>query len=111
MKYVVLVINLCICLSYPVNFGIYCGMSRQFRETFKELFIQRVTSAGNNNNANANANGKRKSVGGNGNGAAAAKAENVALNIPTVAVNGKAGYKEVNCAYIQSPKNMELPQF
>jgi hypothetical protein len=36
-------VNLCICLSYPLNFGIYCGMSRQFRETFKELFIQRVT--------------------------------------------------------------------
>ena len=35
-----LIINLLICLSYPLNFGIYCGMSRQFRETFKELFMK-----------------------------------------------------------------------
>ncbi len=34
-----LFINLCILLSYPLNFFIYCGMSRQFRETFKRLFI------------------------------------------------------------------------
>ena len=27
-KNIVLVINLCICLSYPLNFAIYCGMSR-----------------------------------------------------------------------------------
>lgn len=33
-----LIINLCILLSYPFNFFIYCGMSRQFRETFKRLF-------------------------------------------------------------------------
>ena len=30
-KNVVLVINLCIYLSYPLNFAIYCGMSQQFR--------------------------------------------------------------------------------
>lgn len=29
--------NLCILLSYPSNFFIYCGMSRQFRETFKRM--------------------------------------------------------------------------
>jgi hypothetical protein len=46
VKSIVLAVNLCICLSYPLNFGIYCGMSRQFRETFKELFIQRVTGGG-----------------------------------------------------------------
>lgn len=34
-----LIINLCILLSYPFNFVIYCGMSRQFRETFKQIFI------------------------------------------------------------------------
>lgn len=28
-------INFFICLSYPLNFAIYCGMSRQFRETFQ----------------------------------------------------------------------------
>ena len=38
-----LIINLLICLSYPLNFGIYCGMSKQFRDTFTELFIKRVT--------------------------------------------------------------------
>ena len=32
-------INLFILLSYPLNFFIYCGMSRQFRETFKRLFV------------------------------------------------------------------------
>ena len=31
-------INLFILLSYPLNFFIYCGMSRQFRETFTGLF-------------------------------------------------------------------------
>ena len=35
-----LVINLFILLSYPMNFFIYCGMSRQFRTTFKRLFIK-----------------------------------------------------------------------
>lgn len=34
-----LFINLFILLSYPVNFFIYCTMSRQFRDTFKKLFI------------------------------------------------------------------------
>ncbi|ESO93744.1 hypothetical protein LOTGIDRAFT_94766, partial [Lottia gigantea] len=31
--------NLFILLSYPFNFFIYCGMSKQFRETFKRLFV------------------------------------------------------------------------
>ena len=35
-----LLINFFILLSYPVNFFIYCGMSRQFRETFKRLFVR-----------------------------------------------------------------------
>lgn len=33
-----LISNFVILLSYPLNFFIYCGMSRQFRETFKRLF-------------------------------------------------------------------------
>jgi len=33
----VLVINTIICLSYPLNFAIYCGMSRQFRDTCRAL--------------------------------------------------------------------------
>jgi len=32
------VINTCILLSYPINFFVYCGMSRKFRQTFAELF-------------------------------------------------------------------------
>ncbi|KAG0412600.1 hypothetical protein HPB47_010268 [Ixodes persulcatus] len=31
--------NFFLMLSYPVNFAIYCGMSKQFRKTFKDLFI------------------------------------------------------------------------
>lgn len=30
--------NFFIIVSYPVNFAIYCGMSRLFRETFRDLF-------------------------------------------------------------------------
>ena len=44
---VVLVVNMMISLSYPLNFGIYCGMSKQFRDTFTELFIKRVTQRRN----------------------------------------------------------------
>ncbi|KAK7865173.1 hypothetical protein R5R35_012033 [Gryllus longicercus] len=36
----ILFTNFFIIASYPINFAIYCGMSRQFRETFKELFIR-----------------------------------------------------------------------
>lgn len=31
--------NFFITLSYPINFAIYCGMSRQFLETFRETFL------------------------------------------------------------------------
>ena|SRR6218665_1908614 len=34
-------INFFILLSYPMNFFIYCGMSRQFRDTFKKLISVR----------------------------------------------------------------------
>lgn len=40
----ILFTNFCIILSYPINFAIYCGMSRQFRETFKELFVRGVAT-------------------------------------------------------------------
>lgn len=39
MPYLTLISNFFILLSYPLNFFIYCGMSRQFRETFKQLFF------------------------------------------------------------------------
>lgn len=32
--------NFFLVLSYPINFAIYCGMSRQFRVNFKELFVK-----------------------------------------------------------------------
>uniref|UniRef100_A0A182JY91 G-protein coupled receptors family 1 profile domain-containing protein n=1 Tax=Anopheles christyi TaxID=43041 RepID=A0A182JY91_9DIPT len=36
----ILFANFFLIVSYPINFAIYCGMSRQFRETFKGIFIQ-----------------------------------------------------------------------
>lgn len=36
---VFIIFNLFILLSYPVNFFLYCSMSKQFRETFKRMFI------------------------------------------------------------------------
>jgi len=33
-----LVVNMCILFSYPINFFVYCGMSRTFRQTFTQLF-------------------------------------------------------------------------
>lgn len=35
----ILLANFSLMVSYPINFAIYCGMSRQFRETFKEIFV------------------------------------------------------------------------
>ena len=43
-KALVVIINFIISLSYPINFAIYCGMSRQFRETFRDLFIAGKTT-------------------------------------------------------------------
>ena len=35
----ILFTNFFIILSYPINFAIYCGMSKQFRQTFADLFL------------------------------------------------------------------------
>ncbi|CAG9572974.1 unnamed protein product [Danaus chrysippus] len=43
----ILITNFFIIVSYPINFAIYCGMSRQFRETFKELFIRGAVTSRN----------------------------------------------------------------
>ena len=40
----ILFTNFFIIVSYPINFAIYCGMSRQFRETFQELFLNGPTA-------------------------------------------------------------------
>ncbi|XP_075212289.1 G protein-coupled sex peptide receptor isoform X1 [Lycorma delicatula] len=45
----VLFTNFFIIVSYPINFAIYCGMSRQFRETFKELFIRGAVTVARRN--------------------------------------------------------------
>lgn len=37
----ILFANFFIMVSYPINFAIYCGMSRQFRETFKDIFLSK----------------------------------------------------------------------
>jgi hypothetical protein len=47
----ILFTNFFIIVSYPINFAIYCGMSRQFRETFKELFIRGNSSTQGGTNA------------------------------------------------------------
>ena len=41
-------------MSYPLNFGIYCGMSKQFRDTFKQLIPVVLTDACSRNNNNRN---------------------------------------------------------
>lgn len=48
----ILFTNFFIMLSYPVNFAIYCGMSRQFRETFKALILNRIFCRGKTNKKN-----------------------------------------------------------
>lgn len=55
----ILFANFFLILSYPVNFALYCGMSRQFRETFKEIFWKRSLSA-NGNNVTTIMGGSRK---------------------------------------------------
>ncbi|XP_076065701.1 G protein-coupled sex peptide receptor [Oratosquilla oratoria] len=40
MKKLIIMSNSFIIFTYPVNFAIYCGMSRQFRETFRDLFVR-----------------------------------------------------------------------
>lgn len=55
----ILFANFFLILSYPVNFALYCGMSRQFRETFREIFFKRSLSA-NGNNVTTIMGGSRK---------------------------------------------------
>ena len=37
-------------MSYPLNFGIYCGMSKQFRDTAKQLIPIPCKSISNSRN-------------------------------------------------------------
>ncbi|ALC48934.1 SPR [Drosophila busckii] len=51
--------NFFLVLSYPINFGIYCGMSRQFRETFKEIFLGRMANKKDSSSKYSIVNGPR----------------------------------------------------
>ncbi|KAL1516907.1 hypothetical protein ABEB36_000740 [Hypothenemus hampei] len=55
----IIFMNFFMILSYPINFAIYCGMSRQFRETFKELFITGSANARNGSSRYSIVNGPR----------------------------------------------------
>ncbi|XP_057672637.1 sex peptide receptor [Diorhabda carinulata] len=55
----ILFTNFFIILSYPINFAIYCGMSRQFRETFKDIFIKDIGNARNGSSKYSIVNGPR----------------------------------------------------
>jgi hypothetical protein len=52
LKITILISNFIIMLSFPLNFAIYCGMSRQFRVTFNELFVKKVSNNGQRNGQN-----------------------------------------------------------
>lgn len=68
----ILITNFLIMLSYPVNFGIYCGMSHQFRETFKDLFLKRGNISSDyhsrKNTTTAGNGGEHAATTGNGGG-------------------------------------------
>lgn len=55
----ILLTNFFLVLSYPINFGIYCGMSRQFRETFKEIFMGRMAGKKDSSSKYSIVNGPR----------------------------------------------------
>jgi hypothetical protein len=60
----VLFSNFFIVASYSINFGIYCGMSQEFRDTFKKLFKRRTVTARTNggNSRSSHVNGRRTST-------------------------------------------------
>ncbi|KAL7743970.1 hypothetical protein ACLKA6_001205 [Drosophila palustris] len=55
----IMMTNFFLVLSYPINFGIYCGMSRQFRETFKEIFMGRSAGKKDSSSKYSIVNGQR----------------------------------------------------
>ena len=50
-------------MSYPLNFGIYCGMSKQFRDTFKEIIPVNTCKDNHNNRNNGDFRAVRKTKG------------------------------------------------
>lgn len=61
LNYIKMFTNFHIMLSYPVNFTIYCSMSKRFRDTFRQLFMKKGKiltkrkSKSDNNTTNGNA--------------------------------------------------------
>ncbi|XP_017156529.1 sex peptide receptor [Drosophila miranda] len=55
----IMLTNFFLVVSYPINFGIYCGMSRQFRETFKEIFLGRIIAKKDSSSKYSIVNGPR----------------------------------------------------
>ncbi|XP_030382254.1 sex peptide receptor [Scaptodrosophila lebanonensis] len=55
----IMMTNFFLVVSYPINFGIYCGMSRQFRETFKEIFLGRIIAKKDSSSKYSIVNGPR----------------------------------------------------
>jgi hypothetical protein len=51
--------NFIIILTYPINFAIYCCMSRQFRETFKDMFVKGSAGRRDGSNRYSLVNGPR----------------------------------------------------
>ena len=55
----ILFANFFLMVSYPINFAIYCGMSRQFRETFKEIFVKKKSGKKDSSSRYSLVNGPR----------------------------------------------------
>ncbi|CAD7090675.1 unnamed protein product [Hermetia illucens] len=55
----ILFANFFLIVSYPINFAIYCGMSRQFRETFKEIFLKQAVAKKDGSSKYSLVNGPR----------------------------------------------------
>lgn len=57
-----IIVNFVILLSYPLNFFVYCAMSRKFRETFFRLFGRRCRPNGANGGFDRGATSRRDST-------------------------------------------------
>ena len=58
----VLLCNFFIMLSFPLNFAIYCGMSAQFRNTFKTLLVDTGLFYCSNNDNNSDNNNQQQQM-------------------------------------------------
>lgn len=44
LNMIIVCTNFFIIITYPLNFAIYCGMSKAFRETFQQIFVRRIVA-------------------------------------------------------------------